>query len=151
MSSAIMILFDKGEIIKVKEWFKRICPVDRYPDFPIPDIHKEQYNEPLLNYFNVNDRGIYVSFIKNRMELDCAIWDDVSKGFSVILAQELIRKYKTKNVGADSIGYTGIDDFMTWKGCYSGLYKDSGLMNKNNWREKIEKSFREKVKEIVNE
>jgi hypothetical protein len=39
----------KGEIIKVKEWFKRICPVDRYPDLPIPDIQKENYNEPLLN------------------------------------------------------------------------------------------------------
>lgn len=70
------------------------------------------------------------------MELDCAIWDDISKGFTVILTQELIRKFKVKNVGDGSIGYVGIEDFLTWSGCYSKLYKDSGLMNKNNWREK---------------
>ena len=146
MSSTISIIFSKGEIVKVKEWFSRVCPVNRFPDLPIPEINGIEEVK-----HDVNDRGIYVEFSKNRMQFDMAIWDDLSKCFAVVLSQELINKYKVKNVIEESIGRVELEDFMTWTGLVSKLYKNNTIFNKNNWREKVEGFLREKAKGLVNE
>ena len=143
MSTTVLMIFEKGEIIKVKEWFKRICPKDRYPDLPVPSFNCSLYKH------DENDRGIYVEFNKNIMELDCAIWDEISYCFAISLAKEIIKQYKVKNAGVDSIGYVGIKEFNTFTGALSKYYKNNKIANEDNWREKLEEQFGKKAKELI--
>ena len=100
MSGTLMVMFEKGEIKKVKEWFEKICPADRFPDLPIPECPMREDIE----------RGLYVEFKINVMSFDYAIWDQTGSAFAYALVKQLCKKLKVKKMGWDSVGYCEWED-----------------------------------------
>lgn len=100
MSGTLMMMFEKGEIKKVKEWFEKICPADRFPDLPVPKCPMREDIE----------RGLYVEFKKNVLSFDYAIWDQTGSAFAYALAKQLYKKLKVKKMGWDSVGYCKWED-----------------------------------------
>ena len=153
MSSTIMLMFEKGEVKKVREWFDKVCPADMYPELPVP---VSEFREDI-------ERGIYVTFKRNIMELDVAIWDDMAKCFATHIGQELNKVFKIKQAGWDSVGYC-TEDFMESSGLLSWLYKENlekrreGMTKEGleffekdiKFREDVEKFYRKKAQELVN-
>jgi hypothetical protein len=112
MSSTVMLLFEKGEIKKVKEWFAGICPKESYPTLVLPGQGKETI------------RQVYVEFSRNIMTLDSSIWDDKAQMFSVYIGQELNKYFKLKRAGWDSVGYCkDISEFLNAQGAPLKFYK----------------------------
>lgn len=152
MSASVLLKFEPGEIKKVKEWFAKVCPADRYPDLPVPESphRNKEYT-----------RGIYVTFRSNVMELDRAIWDEVAGCYATLIGQELSKRFKLKAAGWDSIGYCDkIEDFMNSTGLLSRVYRKRAAYIKASmtegyleaevlWREKAEKFFKQKAIELV--
>lgn len=146
MSASVMLKFEAGEIKKVKEWFGKICPADRYPDLPIPESPYRPKNYT---------RGIYVDFSKNIMILDYAIWDEVAGCYATKIGQQLNKKFKIKDAGWDSVGYYK-NDFMKSTGLLSYVFQKKALLYKDEhsgeeakWRKEAEVFFEQKAKELV--
>ncbi len=151
MSASVILMFEKGEIKKIKEWFSTVCPIDRYPDLPIPEseFRPKEYT-----------RGIYVEFKANHMELDRAIWDNIAGCYATFIGQELARKFKLEKAGWDSVGYC-TKDFLKSSGLLSWKYKELAEKHKQDeskskyfsyefrWREKAERFFRKKAIELI--
>jgi hypothetical protein len=100
MSGTLLIMFKKGEIKKIKEWFRKICPEDRFPDLPVPKCPSREDIE----------RGLYVEFKNNIMSFDYAIWDSTGSAFAYAIAKELYKRNKIKKMGWDSVGYCDFED-----------------------------------------
>jgi hypothetical protein len=153
MGASVILMFEKGEIKKVKDWFVQICPAERYPDLPVPE---SPYRE------KENTRGIYVEFSRNIMELDRAIWDNIAGCYATFIGQELGKRLKLKKAGWDSVGYCDkIENFMKASGLLSWKYKEiaenqsehpkviEAMKKEAEWRAEAEKFFRDKAVELI--
>lgn len=138
MSSTVMLIFPAGQIKKIKNWFKKVCPKDTYPELPVPESSFRPKE---------CERGIYVEFQRNIMTLDVAIWDDIGSCYSTLLGQELGKKFGLKNAGWDSVGYC-MEDFMKARGLLSHVWKEKDL-DEYKWRIEAEIFFRKKAVELV--
>jgi hypothetical protein len=156
MSASVILMFEKGEIKKVKKWFDKVCPTERYPDLPIPDG----------GFRKDIERGLYVTFSNNVVELDYAIWDDMAGCFATHIGQELNKYFKVKKAGWDSVGYC-TKDFIKASGLLAWRYKEmverskkegsiseeniKAMENEAKIREQAEEFYRKEARKIVNE
>lgn len=133
MSGTLLIMFEKGEIKKVKEWFNKICPEDRLPDLPVPDCPMRDDDV---------ERGLYVEFKKNIMSFDYAIWDNIGSAFAYAIAKELYKKLKVKKMGWDSVGY------CEWEDLYYIQDKSELICPNPIWEEALERFESENLNDI---
>lgn len=102
MSGTLYVKFAKGETKKAKAIFNEISP-DGTNIFP-PDWDEIPKD--------CRSRGLYVEFRNQTMELDHAIWDQWSAGWSLVIAQALDEVLKIEKVGWCSVGwYKDMDEF----------------------------------------
>ena len=139
-----MSIWEKGEIQKIKKWFYKISPdgesinVPKIPYVSVPGI---------VIPYNIGDSYIWVDFSRNIMSLGCSIWDEISKGYSTLIVQELAKYYKLKNAGWDAVGYC-LKEFLEGDGIYIPRENPYFVPYITEY-EKVDKILKENVVELI--
>ena len=150
MSGSVLIMFGKGEIVKVKKWFTdaALKSGGTTSTFIVP---KSKYRKEEID--------IYFEFKGNRLTIEYSIWDDIGGCFATFLGQELMKHFNVKKAGWDSVGYC-TEDFKKDSGLLSWRYKE--LLEKEDldrkvkdymeleykWRSEAEEIYAKEVKAL---